>query len=67
MTKEEKNLIKTAELDQDDKVAIAAMKKLREDYDPTYMWCSDCDGMVVKEAECCLNQDYAPLENDFEF
>lgn len=67
MTEEEENLIKIAELHRDDKVANAAMKKLREDYDRSYMWCNDCDGMVVKQSECCMNQVFKPLENDFDF
>lgn len=54
---EENALINIAQNHQDDKIAMDAMKKLKEKYDPTYGWCSDCDGLVCKEADCCLNKN----------
>jgi len=40
----------------DDNVANKAMKELRERFDKTYGWCMDCDGLVCKEKDCCLNR-----------
>lgn len=40
----------------DDKTSSLAMKLLREKFDKTYGWCSDCDFLVVKEKDCCLNR-----------
>jgi len=51
----ESKLILLAEMHPDDKVANAAMKELREKFDTTYFWCEDCDGLVCKEKDCCLN------------
>jgi hypothetical protein len=39
-----------------DEKANEAMAILRKDYDPTYMWCADCDYLVVKEKDCCNNK-----------
>ena len=36
--------------------ANEAMAILRKDYDPTYVWCADCDYLVVKEKDCCNNK-----------
>ena len=33
-----------------------ALKELRESFDKTYGWCMDCDGLVCKEKDCCLNR-----------
>ena len=33
------------------------MKVLREEYDETYKWCEDCDGLVTTEKNCCLNKN----------
>ena len=52
----EQELIETAEMHEDDEVANAAMKELRERFDKTYFWCMDCDGLVCKFSECCLNR-----------
>ncbi len=49
-------LIVLAEMHIHDHIASQAMKKLREHYDKTYGWCMDCDGLVVKEKDCCLNR-----------
>ena len=52
----EDELINIAQADQDDEIANAAMKELRERFDSTYIWCMDCDGLVCKEKDCCLNK-----------
>jgi hypothetical protein len=52
----ENKLIQIAEMHPDGKVANKAMKELRERFDPTYMWCMDCDGLVVKERLCCMRR-----------
>lgn len=49
----EKELIFRAEQLQDDD----ALEQLQEEFDPTYMVCHDCDGLVCKKADCCLNQE----------
>lgn len=54
--KKEEELILTAQEHPDDDVANAAMKELRERFDETYIWCEDCDGLVVKEKDCCINR-----------
>ena len=51
----EQQLILLAETGNDDE-ANEAMAILRKDYDPTYMWCADCDYLVVKEKDCCMNK-----------
>jgi len=51
----EQSLIRLAQEHPDDKTANTAMKQLRKLYDSTYVWCEDCDGLVTKSAECCLN------------
>jgi len=51
----ENELIQLAEQHPDDIVANKAMKELREKFDKTYFWCEDCDGLVCKEIDCCLN------------
>lgn len=52
----ELNLIQTAEQHEDDSIANYAMKELRDRFDKTYIWCYDCDGLVCKESDCCLNR-----------
>jgi hypothetical protein len=54
--KTENELIRLAEQHPDDKVAKKAMKELRTKFDKTYGWCNDCDGLVCKEKDCCLNR-----------
>ena len=54
--KTEKELVDIATWDQDDNIANKAMKLLRSKFDKTYIWCEDCDGLVVKERDCCLNR-----------
>lgn len=63
--KSEIELVNIAQSDRDDDKANAAMKELRERFDKTYMWCMDCDGAVVKEAECCLNVDMSNVKIEF--
>ena len=53
--KTESELINLAEQHPDDVVASRSMKELRDRFDKTYFWCADCDGLVVKEKNCCLN------------
>jgi hypothetical protein len=55
--KTESELIAIAEQDLDDNKANESMKELRERFDPTYCWCLECDCLVVKEADCCLNKE----------
>lgn len=55
----EAQLIRFAEMHLDDKIAEKAMIELKERFDSTYMYCNDCndcDGLVVKEKDCCNNQ-----------
>jgi len=54
--KTEEELIFIAECEEDDKKAKRAMNELRKRFDKSYGWCADCDGMVVKDNECCLNK-----------
>ncbi|MFT5347785.1 MAG: hypothetical protein ACI9M3_000819 [Bacteroidia bacterium] len=39
------------------KIARNAMGILRIEFDKTYGWCEDCDGLVIKESDCCLNKN----------
>lgn len=55
MTEEKNRLIIIAE-GRDDEQAHKAMSILRDKYDPSYCWCLDCDYIVVKEADCCMNR-----------
>jgi hypothetical protein len=55
--KTEKELILTAEQHPNEETANKAMKELRSRFDKTYVWCNDCDGLVTKEKDCCLNID----------
>lgn len=54
MTQEELELVISAETHPDDEIANKAMKELRLKYDITYGWCEDCDGLVVKQKDCCM-------------
>lgn len=54
--KPEKELINIAEGSTCDKRASKAMQELRKRFDSTYKWCNDCDGLVVKEKDCCQNR-----------
>ncbi|MEM6737430.1 MAG: hypothetical protein AAF620_15320 [Bacteroidota bacterium] len=53
-----------AECHDNDGVAKSAMKLLREKFDKTYMWCTDCDGLVTTEANCCMNRK-PDVDNEF--
>ena len=55
-SKKELVLIETAQCSTSETLANEAMRVLRSHYDPTYKWCEDCDGLVCKEKDCCLNQ-----------
>lgn len=56
MSKTEDHLISIAQHHPDDNEANKAMKELKAKFDPTYMFCLDCDGLVTKEKDCCLNR-----------
>ena len=56
MTKEEKALILIAQYSKDDDQANKAMAELIEKHNSSYKFCNDCDGLVVTEAECCMNR-----------
>lgn len=51
------DLKRIAQEDPDDNKANKAMKELKKNFDSSYKWCEDCDGMVCTEKECCLNQN----------
>lgn len=53
----ENQLASVAEYHPNQEISSEAMKQLKEKFDPTYMWCSDCDFAVVIEKDCCLNQE----------
>ena len=67
--KTEDELAYIAEQHPDDEVANKAMAELRERFDSTYTWCVDCDGLVVKEKDCCLNRNVSDeiSDEDIEF
>jgi hypothetical protein len=52
----EEQLCRLAENSNIDSVANTAMRLLRDKHDKTYGWCYDCDGLVVKHKECCMNK-----------
>lgn len=51
----EAKLIQLATYHPDDEIANKAMLELRTLFDETYIWCDDCDGLVCKIKDCCLN------------
>lgn len=66
--KTEIQLIRLAQQHPCDKIANKAMKELRTKFDMTYGWCNDCDGLVCKEKDCCLNRldiDDVRISTDF--
>lgn len=34
----------------------------RSIFDPTYHWCDDCDGLVVKTGQCCIEKTSGGVE-----
>lgn len=60
----ESDLIKIAE-GGDNISAQVAMEYLRKNYDSTYVWCNDCDGMAVKKNQCCLIKNNNDEEVNF--
>lgn len=52
----EKYLMMLSEVHLSQDVAKRSMALLRELFDKTYGWCEDCDGVVCKEKDCCLNK-----------
>lgn len=57
----ENELMQLAQDHPDNEITELAMAKLRDRFDKTYIWCVDCDGLVVKEKDCCLNR----VDSDF--
>jgi len=58
-------ILKTmAETHPSDNVANWAMDILRSLFDKTYKFCEDCDGLVTKESECCLNRVFDESEDE---
>lgn len=57
MKKTENELIILTQVHPDGSVASSSMKELRERFDNTYDWCMDCDGIVCKQKDCCLNRE----------
>ena len=51
----ESELISIAQCHESDDEASKAMRELRSIFDPSYIWCWHCDGLVVKEKNCCMN------------
>lgn len=58
ISKTEQKLILLAERGGD-MAAEFAMKRLRKEFDKSYGWCPDCDFLVCKEKDCCLNVKYS--------
>jgi len=56
IVKTESQLISLAQWNGSEEVVNNSMKELRERFDKTYGWCADCDDLVTKEKDCCLNQ-----------
>ena len=53
--RDEETLIYLATFHHLEAVANEAMRELRTFFDATYIWCEDCDGLVCKTKDCCLN------------
>ena len=56
-----------ATYDQDEAIASRAMELLRTKYDKTYGWCWDCDGLVIRQKDCCLNRIACHSDDDIKF
>lgn len=52
----EEQLVYTAERDSSETRANQAMALLRQRHHSSYGWCWDCDGLVIREKDCCLNR-----------
>lgn len=48
----EDELINEAMWAESEEEASEAMRQLREEFDPTYHWCEDYDGLVMTLQEC---------------
>lgn len=59
----EEQLVYTAERDSSESRANQAMKLLRFKHHHSYIWCWDCDGLVIKQSECCLNKVSPSTDN----
>lgn len=51
---DEKELIKLAYSNRQS-IRVAAMIKLRDDFDESYQWCCDCDGLLVTGKHICIS------------
>lgn len=51
----EDELYKLAQWHNDEDIANAAFKELRERFDETYIYCTDCDYLLTRESDCCMN------------
>jgi hypothetical protein len=58
----EEQLVNFAQNHPDDKMASQAMGVLKRKFDNTYIYCMECDGLVCKVKQCCLNQP--PVNTD---
>lgn len=52
----EDGLINKAMWAESEEEASEAMRQLREEFDPTYHWCEDYDGLVMTLHECTMKQ-----------
>lgn len=52
----ENDLIYLAQHHKNDHIANNAMNELIERFDETYFRCQECDGVVCKKEDCCLNR-----------
>lgn len=64
MNETENKLVYLAEQSSSNRVAKKAMAELKKRFDSTYFWCNDCDGLVVKEKDCCLNRELIEKLNE---
>ena len=60
----ENNLINTAMWSGDEGKANLAMVQLIKEFDPTYFFCNDCDGLATTKANCCLNRKIENIDKE---
>lgn len=63
-TEREEQLVLIAQSHPNELTANHAMRLLRKEYDKTYGWCEDCDGLVCKEKDCCINMKEVAIPKD---
>ena len=56
----ESELISIAQCHESDDEANKAMGILRSVFDPSYIWCQGCDGLVIKKKNCCMSRRNDP-------